>query len=305
MKKIAAILITFFLISTHLLGQVVGNFKTNDGFIHYKVFGKGTPLLIINGGPGMNSDGFSPLAELLSDKFMTILSDQRGTGKSELKTVDSSTVTMDLMIQDIEALRKHLHIKKWVILGHSFGGWLAQYYASKYPENLDGLILSGSGGIDLELLDYFSANTAIRLGISENDSLAYWNKKITDGDTTYNAKFQRSKVLASAYLFKKDFIPVIAKRLTQAKPIITGLVFKDLYKINYNCKKSLENFAKRVLIIQGRQDIVGDGTAYKAHLILKNSTLIFLNNCGHYGWIDQKEKYKLEIVNFISNLAKL
>ena len=301
--KISTIILTInILVSTQLLCQTEENLKTKDGSIHYKVYGKGYPLLIINGGPGMNCEGFSTLAKLLSDKFMTIIYDQRGTGKSELNSIDSSTVTMDLMAKDIETLRKHLQIKKWIILGHSFGGWLAQHYASKYPKSLEGLILSGSGGIDLELLDYFSANTTIRLGKSEKDTLANWSKRISDGDTTYHAKLQRAKVLASAYLFKKDHIPTIAQRLTQSKPIITGLVFKDLYKIKYDCKKSLRNFSKPVLIIQGRQDIVGDGTAYKTQMTLKNSTLVFLNDCGHYGWLDQREKYILEIENFILNI---
>lgn len=300
MKKIVRItLFLNLLLTTQLFSQTAGNIKTKDGSIHYKVFGNGYPLLIINGGPGMNCEGFSPLAEMLSEKFMTILFDQRGTGKSELKTEDSSTVTMDLMVQDIESLRKHLNIKKWIILGHSFGGWLAQHYATKYPENLEGLVLSGSAGIDLELMNYFTANLNIRLGVSERDSLAYWSKIVNEGDTTYKAKIQKAKALASAYLYDKQYVTKLAKRITQSKPQIGGLVYKDLYKIKYDCKESLKNFNKPVLIIQGRQDIVGEGTAYKVHLTLKNSTLTFLNECGHYGWLDQREKYKLEIESFI------
>lgn len=195
-----------------------------------------------------------------------------------------------------------MKIKNWIVLGHSFGGWLAQYYASKYPESIRGMILSGSGGIDLELLDYYGANTDIRLGKSEKDSLNYWNEKIKNGDTTYYTKYQWGKALAPIYLYNKKFVPQLAERLTQGKPQITGLVYKDLFKIKYDCKKSLKNFTKPVLIIQGRQDIVGDGTAYKAHLVLKNSTLIFLNECGHYGWLDQKEKYKTEIEKFIKSI---
>lgn len=300
MKNIFLLIFTLnFLVFNQLFCQTTGDLKTKDGNVHYKIYGKGYPLLIINGGPGMNCEGFIPLAEILSEKFMTILFDQRGTGKSALQIEDSTTVTMDLMVHDIETLRKHLKIKKWIILGHSFGGWLAQHYASKYPENLQGIILSGSAGIDLELMNYFTANTNIRLGVSERDSLAYWSKIINEGDTTYNAKFQKAKALASAYLYDKQHIPKLAKRITQSKPQIGALVYKDLFKIKYDCKESLKNFTKPVMIIQGRQDIVGESTAYKAHLTLKKSTITFLNECGHYGWLDQKEKYILEIENFI------
>jgi proline iminopeptidase len=196
-----------------------------------------------------------------------------------------------------------LKIKNWIVLGHSFGGILAQYYASKYPESIKGMILSGSGGIDLEVFDFVDASINNRLSQSEKDSLNYWNEMFKKGDTTHYSKYQWAKALASAYLYDKKYIPQIAERLTQGKPQITRLIYKDLYKIKYDCKESLKDFMKPVLIIQGRQDIVGDGAAYKAHLVLKNSRLVFLNECVHYGWLEQKEKYKLEIDKFINSIG--
>lgn len=112
---------------------------------HYEVYGTGTPLLIINGGPGMNSIGFRPLAKQLGKKYKAIIYDQRGTGKSSIENPDSENVTLDLMIQDIEELRKELKIDHWFVLCHSFGGMLGSYYATKHPESIQGLILSASG----------------------------------------------------------------------------------------------------------------------------------------------------------------
>ena len=60
------------------------------------------------------------------------------------------------MVDDLEVLRKQLQIRQWIVLGHSFGGMLACYYATLFPENIEGLILSSSGGIDLELQSYVS-----------------------------------------------------------------------------------------------------------------------------------------------------
>src|SRR5450432_3172955 len=119
----------------------------------------------------MNSDGFVELAKALSKNNETIIYDQRGTGKSTLQKVDSSTITMKLMVEDLESLRVHLKIKKWIILGHSFGGMLASYYATLYPENIESLILSSSGGIDLGLLSYVSNRVDSRLTVGELDSL--------------------------------------------------------------------------------------------------------------------------------------
>ena len=294
-------LLTLFATSS-IMCQENGFVNTENGSIHYQIFGKGYPMLIINGGPGMNCEGFASLAGLFSDQYMTILFDQRGTGKSELTKVDSTTVTMDLMARDIETLRHYLKITDWIVLGHSFGGMLAQYYASRYPESIRGMILSGSGGIDMGVFKYVGANMDIRLSAVEKDSADYWRNVIDKGDTSHYAKYQWGKAIAPVYLYDKKYVPMLAERLTQGKAQITALVYKDLYKIGYDCKESLKNFTKPVLIIQGRQDLVGDGTAYKAHLILKNSTLVFLNKCGHYGWLDQKEKYKSEIEKFLADI---
>ncbi|MEO6302620.1 MAG: alpha/beta fold hydrolase, partial [Bacteroidia bacterium] len=144
MRSILSVLFLSFFVSSQ--AQKEGFAKCNNVATYYKTFGEGKPVLIINGGPGMNSNGFTSLAQKLSKKNKTIIYDQRGTGRSTLEKTDSTTVTMDLMIEDIECLRKTLKINKWFILGHSFGGMLASYYATKYPDNIEGIVLSSSGG---------------------------------------------------------------------------------------------------------------------------------------------------------------
>ncbi|WP_226294074.1 alpha/beta fold hydrolase [Aquimarina algicola] len=275
---------------------------TSFGSIHYKTFGKGEPLLIINGGPGIDSEGFSSLATLFKDKYMAIIYDQRGTGKSNLKTIDSTTLSMDLLIDDIEILRNHLNIKKWVVLGHSFGGFVAQHYASKHSDRIKGMILSASGGIDLEIFSYMSANIHIRMSDMDRDSLRYWSKKINEGDTTYLAKYKVGKLRAPTYLYGNEYIEQIAHRLTQSNPEIRNLMLSDLSKNNYDWSSPMSKFNSPVLIIQGRQDLVGSETAFKAHNVYKTSKLVLLNECGHYGWLEQEEKYTAEINSFIENL---
>ena len=283
--------------------QEDGFIETENGVLHYIKYGSGEPLLIINGGPGLDCQGFIPLAELLSDKYMTILFDQRGTGKSELKQVDSTTVTMNLMAGDMETLRNHLKIDKWIVLGHSFGGFMAEYYAVYYPESIKAMILSSTGGIDLSILDYFNANLQMRLSQVERDSLKYWGDRVKEGDTTYNAKYSKGKYLASAYLYNKEYVPKLAQRLAfGGNPQITRLVYKDLFKIGFDSREALKDFKKPVLIIQGRQDITGDGVAYEAHLALPNSSLVFINESCHYSWWEQSEQYKSEVQKFIASV---
>jgi proline iminopeptidase len=282
------------------MGQTSGTAPSSDStLIYYRVFGSGKPLLIINGGPGMNSDGFEGLATKLSQHNQAIIYDQRGTGKSGLGTLDSTTITMKLMVDDIESLRKHLQIEKWSVLGHSFGGMLASYYATQYPDHIERLILSSSGGIDLSLLDYAGKSINGRLSKSQRDSVELWTKRINAGDTTHYAKLQRGMALAPAYIYHKKFVPVIAERLTQGNQTVNQLIWSDMQRIKFDCSRKLKSFDKPVLIIQGKKDIIKPETSEKAHRVLKNSRVVFVENSGHYGWLDNEPVYIHEVESFL------
>lgn len=153
-------------------------FVASDGInIYYQTFGEGNPIFIINGGPGFNSEGFAAMVkEIANLGYRTIIYDQRGTGKSKLEILDSTTITMDLMVKDIEAVREKLGYKEWVVLGHSFGGMMANYYASKHPERVKAIIASSSGGMDLALLANAGSEILSRLSESEQDSLRYYRE---------------------------------------------------------------------------------------------------------------------------------
>jgi len=276
-------------------------FAQSDGVkIYYRTFGTGTPILIINGGPGLNSDGFVDLAKTLSAQNQTIVYDQRGTGKSVMQKIDASSITMELMIDDMENLRKQLKIERWIILGHSFGGMLASYYATIHPSRIISMILSSSGGIDLDLLSYVSKNINARLTPQQQDSASYWSQKINNGDTSYFARWQRAKVLANAYVYNKKYALPIAERLTQSDLRVNNLIWQDMQKIKFNCAPKLSTFTKPVLIIQGKQDIIEEWTSQKANKILKNSKLVILDHCVHYGWLDNRDMYLSEVEKFIS-----
>lgn len=273
--------------------------------IHYEIFGTGIPILIINGGPGMNSQGFKEVAEKISlFGFSTIIYDQRGTGKSHLDEISEKTMNMDLMVKDIEALRKNLKIDKWVLMGHSFGGMLAYNYAVKFPDRTLGLIQSSSGGMDLSLLEIFNISTY--LSDVERDSLSYYSRKIQLGDTTYAVQLKRGMFLAPAYVYDRKNISIIAHRLTQGNSQVNSLIWQDLRDINFDLKNQLKNFNKPTLIIQGKEDFLGTDLAVKANTILPNSELVILNETRHYGWLDSPEQFyncieEFLIKNFCNN----
>ncbi|MEX2589682.1 MAG: alpha/beta hydrolase, partial [Chitinophagales bacterium] len=294
---------TIILIVAHcFVAAQTSHFVLSDDSVklHYKTIGTGHPILIINGGPGFSSDGFQAMAtEIAKQGYQTILYDQRGTGQSLMEKTDSHTITMDLMTKDIEAIRKDLKIKEWVVLGHSFGGMMAYYYATRHPDQIKAIVASSSGGLDLSLLGTTASAIQAKLSPAEADSLAYWRTQRNSGENQELARRQYAKFLAPAYVYKRENIPTVAKRLTEGNTELNALVWRNLIQINYDCSEALKTFAKPVLIIQGKEDILQIELAEKADRVFPNSTLVLLDSCGHYGWLDQPEKYYNSIFTFL------
>lgn len=101
----------------------------------------GIPVLMCHGGPG---GGSSPFQRSLFDTsvYRVVLFDQRGCGQSTPFASLEHNTTADL-ISDIEAIRQHLQIEKWVVAGGSWGSTLALAYGQQYPERCLGFILRG------------------------------------------------------------------------------------------------------------------------------------------------------------------
>ncbi|WP_431130365.1 alpha/beta fold hydrolase, partial [Flagellimonas flava] len=80
--------------------------------------GTGGPLFVLNGGPGFSSHNLQGLAKKFAEAHQVVLFDQRGTGFSEL---NSETIYMKVMVEDLEAPRNHLGYDQISLFGQSFG----------------------------------------------------------------------------------------------------------------------------------------------------------------------------------------
>src|SRR5215472_339279 len=120
-----------------------GFVDANGALIYYTTFGRGKPLVIVHGGPGASHDYFLPYLLPLARTNKLVFIDERGSGRSE-KLEDASQYTVENMAEDVEAVRQALHLGKISLLGHSYGGVLAQAYALKYQKNLSHLVLGST-----------------------------------------------------------------------------------------------------------------------------------------------------------------
>jgi proline iminopeptidase len=114
---------------------------------------KGKPTVVLHGGPG---GGISPFLRRLHDpqRYRIILFDQRGCGQSTPNAELRENTTWHL-VADMEALRSHLGLETWQVLGGSWGSTLALAYAQKHAERVTELILRGIFTIRKREIDWF------------------------------------------------------------------------------------------------------------------------------------------------------
>jgi len=123
--------------------------------IYYELCGdpEGKPVFVIHGGPGV---GCSPYLRRFFNpkKFLIVLHDQRGAGKSRPNAEIRENTTQEL-VKDIERLRKKLNLEKIILFGGSWGSTLSLAYAETYPDNVSGMVLRGIWLVSKEELDNF------------------------------------------------------------------------------------------------------------------------------------------------------
>jgi len=126
-----------------------GMLEVGDGnLVYWEACGdpRGKPAVVLHGGPG---SGCSPRSRRLFDPgaYRVVLFDQRGCGRS---TPNASALDTDLasnntanLIADIERLRHHLGVDRWLVFGGSWGSTLALAYAETHPDRVTEMILFG------------------------------------------------------------------------------------------------------------------------------------------------------------------
>lgn len=126
-----------------------GMLDAGDGHrVYWETCGRptGKPALVLHGGPG---SGCTPWHRRLFDPavYRVVLLDQRGCGRSTPHagdpTANLTTNTTAHLLGDIERLRRHLGVDRWLVLGGSWGSTLALAYAERHPDHVSEIVLFG------------------------------------------------------------------------------------------------------------------------------------------------------------------
>ncbi|MFG1686041.1 alpha/beta fold hydrolase [Nonomuraea sp. NPDC049269] len=115
-------------------------FSAHDGTdLAYHVFGEGSPVICLPGGPMQDTDYLGELGGLSAHRQL-IMMDLRGTGRSATPQ-DPASYRCDRLVDDVEALREHLGLDSFDLLAHCAGANLAALYAARHPDRVGKLAL--------------------------------------------------------------------------------------------------------------------------------------------------------------------
>ena len=289
--------------------------------IYYELCGnpKGKPIFVLHGGPGGRCTPyyrrfFNPA------KFLIVLFDQRGSGKSKPLGEIRQNSTQDL-IEDIEKLRIHLNLDKIFLFGGSWGSTLGLVYAEKYPNNISGIVLRGvftatekeMDHIYNEIPKYFPLEyenyvsvmpepnkvpTPDYLFNSLNESDENTAKQIVKAWLSYESKTNMLEApdnLLEEILSSSSQRDLLAALKVQQHYVINhcflenGQIMRDINKISHI----------PIILINGRYDMYCPPvTAYRLHKMLPKSQLIIVESAGH--WMGDKPIEK-ELIKVIKN----
>lgn len=286
-----------------------------DCMLHYRVAGGGEQtVFILSGGPGESADYLVPVEKHLATEARAVLLDQRGTGPSKLRRTDSTTVTVHRAVEDIEAVRVRLGVRRLVLLGHSWGGALAMAYAAAHPEHVAGLVLVGAaalvGGSDSARA--VGERLAQRPTLADRDSIRRWASVAATPARHQEAMAQLYRLNRKAYLYdaRNDAAVERSKATTTMDPTVLRLMLRDLDRLGRDIAPTLAKAARassppmRALVLYGEADVIGGSSAPEIRAIIPGAEVHVIRHSGHYPWIEAPNAFYGEVDGFLAGLPR-
>jgi proline iminopeptidase len=285
----------------------IGPFETGylpltDGHVMYwEQVGNphGAPALFLHGGPGA---GAGAVHRRFFDPgfWRVVIFDQRGAGRSRpLGSLQANTTAH--LVADIEALRRHLDIDRWLLFGGSWGSTLALAYAQAHPNRVAGCVLRGVflgrdeevdwflNGIGMVFPDAHAAFTGFLPESERGDVLGAYLARLTDPDPAVHMPAARAWSIyegsCSTLLPSPDTVTSFAQdRTSLGLARIEAQYFAhDLFLPEGGLLARMDRLAGvRAEIVQGRYDMICPArTAFELAAKWPGARLTVIPDAGH------------------------
>ncbi|MFL5704684.1 MAG: alpha/beta fold hydrolase [Ktedonobacteraceae bacterium] len=272
----------------------------NNHEVFYTSNGHGRPMFLMHGGSGLDHTYFRPWLDTLSDQVQLIYYDQLGQGRST-RPQSYEDITMATWADEADALRAQLGHDRIILFGHSYGGFIAQEYALRHGEHLDGLILCNTAPA-LDYPDVIMANAQTR-GTPEQVQafVAGISAPVAD-----DASWRQLWVTILPLYFNR-YDPKVAAALDEATQYSAGAFNQGMGKIlpTFNTISRLSEITVPTLIIAGRHDWITPPAqgAERLHAGLPHSQLAIFEDSGHFPFIEEHDKFVTTVRDWINGLG--
>ena len=292
-----------------------GYIETNGVMLYVKMIGtsSGDPLFVLHGGPGASHEYFLPYLLGLAKDHRLLFIDERGSGKSQ-KLSDPAGYTIEQMVEDVEGIRKALRMGKIDLLGHSFGGALAQAYALKYQENLNHLVLASTWSSTKKMNEVL-ARMKEKLTPELRKRVEAMEKKglYGQGKPYEKNRYPNDYMIAA---WGEGYFPFLYQKHPDPNydPIASGIMSWDLYRqmwgsdgefvITGNLKSveytdRLAELKVPTLLVVGDHDECDPELSRDMQAKIAGSSLTVLPSAGHMTFVDQPDLFTRELDEFL------
>jgi proline iminopeptidase len=285
-----------------------------DVRLYHFAEGTGRPVLIVHGGPGYPYAEPWPGLASLTGAYIFHYYDQRGCGRSTrpVDTFASRSTYKNMraldralgigeQLADIERIRQILGEERLILVGHSFGGFLASLYAAEFPDRVEALVLvapadvlvmpTAGGGLFEDVRE--------RLPDEMQDEYAAYLDEYLD----FRGLFAKSEdeLAATNAAFARYYQAVIDTPIPeQGKP--GGWVVQALYLSmgrRHDYRDALEAVGAPVLVIHGANDLqtVQESRSYVE--AFPNAQLHVIENAGHFAFYEGPEAFGAAVEKFL------
>jgi proline iminopeptidase len=249
--------------------------------------------------------------------------DQRGCGKSSrpfdrfassnyyenMQALDR-TLGIGAQIADIERIRQLLGDDKIILVGHSFGGFLAALYAAEFPEHVKALILVAPAEMLLMPPESGGLFEQVRPLLPEDMQSDYdaYLKRYLDYSSIFT---QNETELAALNAEFVRYYSVAAGRKGFAIPSDTdlsatgGWMVQAMYMslgLQHDYRAALKSVAAPVLVIHGEKDLQPEQASRMYANLFPNATFRIIPNAGHFVFDDQPDAFAQVVGEFMNNV---
>ena len=285
-------------------------YLTVNGVSHFfRTVGWGEPFVVVHGGPGMWHDELFPFFDDLAIDHQVVFYDQRGNGRSLMSEITMENFTVDWLVSDLDELRNGWGFDRISVVGHSWGGLLGMYYASRHPDRVERLVLVDAAPINTDLLirSYRELIGRFPDGDWERLEAMYESEAYLEGDPEcLNEAMRLSEgptfhvaTAREQYFDLVSFDAVTARNMVEiskpAQAIKQGITVQDdLHRID--CP---------TLIIHGAEDFIVPEAPTLVQRLITNAELVVIPDSGHYPFIEQPEAFTDALRSFINRTRNL